>query len=176
MKEKFIYDIFLFSSRETIFSTISRITARTEKIQKNSSKKYAQDKEWIEKNLREGKWEQIRDISKKLSPAKNVEPETAMSPKRPLEDDLGKGKRIKIPNSKYNNDLENVYVVPTALNFHDLGLDDVDNDDKNFELGEKKPKSAPKKKKKSLQQTILAGERCGLNDFQIAMMYSAGSM
>ena len=155
---------------------MSRLIARTEKILKNSTKKYAQDKVWIEKNLREGKWEQIRDISKKSSPAKDLEPETPMSPKRPLEEDLGKGKRVKIPNSKYNNDSENVYVIPTALNFDDLGLEDVDNDDKTFELEGKKPKSEPKKKRKSLQHTILAGERCGLNDFQIASMYNAGSL
>ena len=156
-----------------------RLTNKTEKIQKNSTKKYAQDQGWIERNLREGKWGQIRDISKKSSPAIEVEPETPMSPpKRPHEDELGKGKRIRTPNPKYNNDIsnpENVYVVPTALNFDDLGLEDINNDDENFKLPEKKePK--PKRKKIRLEHTILAGERCGLNDFQITTMYNAGSL
>ena len=96
-----------FSSRETIFSTISRLTQRTVKIQKNSSKKYAQDKVWIEKNLREGKWEQIRDISKKSSPVKDAETPAMsfLSPKRPAEnpsaDELGRGRRMKFSNPKY---------------------------------------------------------------------------
>ena len=49
--------------------------------------------------MKEGKWEQIRDISKKSSPpARNAEPETPMSPKRPIEAEEGRGKRIKYPN------------------------------------------------------------------------------
>ena len=103
-----------------------------------------------------------------------------MSPKRPaVENELGRHKRIKYPNPKYkdaNPVFENVNLnIPSTLNFDTLGLKDENNDDENFEPPQKKePK--PKKKKIRLQQTILAGERCGLNDFQIAMMYSAGSL
>ena len=154
-----------------------RLTIKTEKIKKNSTLKYAQDQNWIEKTMKEGKWKQIRDISKKSSPARDAEPETPMSPKRPApEEELGKGKRIRTPNPKYANDPtnpENVYVVPTALNFDHLGLEDVDNDDKTYEPEKKKEKL--KRKKLRLEETILAGERCGLSDPQIAMMYNAGS-
>ena len=157
--------------------TISRLTARTEKIQKNSTKKYALDKVWIEKNFSEGKWDQIRDISKKSSPApKPPEPETPMSPKRPIEVDLGRGKRTKYPNPKYNEPAPNFepvnFNIPSTLSFDNLGLEDEDNDDEIFEPP--KPKLKPlKRKRKNLQHTILAGERCGLTDFQIAMMYNA---
>ena len=155
-----------------------RLTIKTEKIKKNSTLKYAQDQNWIEKTMKEGKWKQIRDISKKSSPARDAEPETPMSPKRPApEEELGKGKRIKTPNPKYANDPtnpENVYVVPTALNFDHLGLEDEDNDDETFEP-EKKKEPKPKKKKLKLEETILEGERSGLSDHQIARMYNAGS-
>ena len=63
--------------------------------------------------------------------------------------------------------------IPATLNFDHLGLEDNINDDEDFEPEKKKE---PKKKKIRLEETILAGERCGLNDFQIAMMYNAGSM
>ena len=177
----FVFFLIFFSSRHTIYSAILYLTKNTVKIQKASTQKYAQDDNWIKKQLKEGKWEQIRDISQKSSPAADAEPETLMSPlrpKRPLEDDLGRGKRMKIPNPKYTNDPtnpENVYVVPTALNFDDLGLEVDDNDDENWEL-EKKKEPKPKRKKLRLEETILAGERCGLSDYQIAMMYNAGSM
>ena len=172
--------MFCFSSRNTIYSTIKRLTTRTEKFQKASSQKYAQDKDWIEKTLKEGKWEQIRDISQKSRPAE--EPETPMnilSPKRPVEEDLGKGKRMKYPNPKYNEsaspEFENVNLnVPATLNFDLLGLED-NNDDETYKP-EKKKEPKPKKKKINLQETILQGERCGLNDYQIAMMYDAGCM
>ena len=164
---------------------VLRLTRKTEKIKKNSSLKYAQDKVWIEKNLKEGKWKQIRDISpKKTSPAAAVDlnPETEitispLSPKRPLEQELGRSKRIRIPNPKYNNDPsnpENVYVMPSALNFDDLGLGDDDDNDKNFEIGKKKPKPQ-KKKKVRLQETVQIGERIGLSDNHIALMYNAGN-
>ena len=157
---------------------MKRLIQRTEKIQKYSSTKYAKDKNWIEKTLKEGKWGQVRDISiKKSSPAENPEPESPMSPKRPLEQELGCGKRIRIPNPKYNNDPsnpENVYVMPSALNFDDLGLGDDDDNDKNFEIGKKKPKPQ-KKKKVRLQETVQIGERIGLSDNHIAMMYNAGN-
>ena len=173
-----------FSTRRTIFSAISRIVQKTEKINKASTQKYAQNQNWIEKNLREGNWEQIRDISRKSpqksSPAENVEPETPMSPKRPVEEDLGTGKRIKYPNPKYNDpalEFEPVNLnIPSTLNFDSLGLEDEENNDENFEPPKKKEPKPLKRKRKNLQQTILAGERCGLNDFQIAMMYTAGSM
>ena len=168
-----------FSTRRTIFSAISRIVQKTEKINKASTQKYAQEQNWIEKNLREGNWEQIRDISRKSPQKSSPEPETPMSPKRPLEDDLGKGKRMKIPNPKYNEsaspEFENVNLnIPATLNFDLLGLED-NNDDETYKP-EKKKEPKPKKKKINLQETILQGERCGLNDFQIAMMYTAGSM
>ena len=154
-----------------------RLTIKTEKIKKNSTLKYAQDQNWIEKTMKEGKWKQIRDISKKSSPARDAEPETPMSPKRPApEEELGKGKRIKTPNPKYANDPtnpENVYVVPTALNFDHLGLESEDKNDEIYEP-EKKKEPKPKTKKLRLAETILAGERCGLSDPQIAMMYNAG--
>ena len=157
---------------------ILRLTEKTEKIRKASTQKYAQTANWIEKTLIEGKWKQIRDISKKSKPEpahqSSISP---LSPKRPIEEDLGKGKRIKIPNPKYNNDPtnpESLYVIPTALNFDDLGLEiDNINDDKTFEPEKKEPK--PKRKKIRLEETVLAGERCGLTDFQITMMYNAGS-
>ena len=174
---------FHFSSRTTIYGTIWRLTNRTEKIKKNSTKKNAQDQGWIEKNLREGKWEQIRDFSKKSSPAGDVEPETPMSPlspKRPLEEELGKGKRIKYPNPKYNDPAQEIEPVnlniPSTLNFDNLGLEDEDNGDENFEPPKKKEPKPLKRKRKNLQHTILAGERCGLTDFQIAVMYNAGSL
>ena len=154
---------------------------RTEKFQKASNNKYAQEKNWIEKKLKEGKWEQVRDISKKSSPALNAEPETPMSPKRPIEAEEGKGKRIKFPNPKYNDpalEIEPVNLnIPSTLNFDTLGLeDDEDNDDENFEPPKKKQPKPLKRKRKNLQHTILAGERCGLTDFQIAVMYNAGSL
>ena len=158
---------------------IFRLTEKTEKIRKASTQKYAQTANWIDKTLKEGKWEQIRDISQKPKPAAAEEetPISPLSPKRPIEEDLGKGKRIKIPNPKYNNDPtnpESVYVIPTALNFDDLGLE-IDNiKDETFEP-EKKEEPKPKKKKIKLAETILAGERLGLDDFKIAMMYNAGS-
>ena len=173
-----------FSTRRTIFSAISRIVQKTEKINRASTQKYAQEQNWIEKNLREGNWEQIRDISRKSpqksSPAENVEPETPMSPKRPIEEDLGKGKRKKYPNPKYNEsaspEFENVNLnIPATLNFDLLGLEDNKDDDETFNP-EKKKEPKPKKKKVNLQETILQGERCGLNDYQIAMMYDAGCM
>ena len=128
--------------------------------------------------MKEGKWEQIRDISKKSSPpARNTEPETPMSPKRPIEAESGKGKRIKFPNPKYADPASPEPVnfnIPTTLNFDTLGLEDDNSDDENFEPPQKKePK--PKKKKVRLQETILAGERIGLSDPHIAMMYNAGS-
>ena len=176
--------MFCFSSRNTIYSTIKRLTTRTEKFQKASSQKYAaEDKNWIEKNLRDGKWEQIRNISKKASPAADIdiEPEIPMnilSPKRQIEQELGQGKRIKYPNPKYSDaspEFEPVNLnIPSTLNFDTLGLEDEGNNDENFEPPKKKePK--PKKKRINLQETILAGERCGLTDFQITMMYNAGS-
>ena len=65
--------------------------------------------------------------------------------------------------------------LPTALNFDDLGIEiDNINDDKTFEP-EKKEEPKPKRKKIRLEETILAGERLGLDDFKIAMMYNAGS-
>ena len=169
-----------FSPTKSIYTTVLRLTTKTDKIQKYSTLKYAQDQNWIEKTMKEGKWKQIRDISKKSSPAPDAEPETPMSPKRPApEEELGKGKRIKTPNPKYANDPtnpENVYVVPTALNFDDLGLEIENiNDDRTYEP-EKKEEPKPKRKNVRLEETILAGERCGLNDFQIAVMYNAGSM
>ena len=181
--KKIEFEIFLsihFSSRDAIYGQILRLTQKTDKIQRASTQKYAKDDNWIAKNLREGKWEQIRDISQKPKPAAAAEtPISPLSPKRPIEDDLGKGKRIKIPNPKYNNDPtnpESVYVIPTALNFDDLGLEiDNINDDKTFEP-EKKKEPKPKKKKIRLEETIRTGERFGLPDFQIAMMYNAGSM
>ena len=152
---------------------------RTEKFQKASNNKYAQDKSWIEKKLKEGKWEQVRDISKKSSPstALNAEPETPMSPKRPIEAESGRGKRPKFPNPKYANPASPEPVnfnIPTTLNFDHLGLEDEDNDDETFEP-EKKAEPKPKRKKIRLEETILQGERCGLTDFQIAIMYNAGS-
>ena len=92
------------SSRKSIYNSISRLIKRTEKFHKVSNLKYAQDKNWIEKNLKEGKWEQIRDISQKSSPLSVAETESLISPlspsKRPA-DDLGRGKRIKFQNPKY---------------------------------------------------------------------------
>ena len=174
---------FYFSSRVTIYTSISRVISRTEKIQKNSTTKNAKNPNWIEKTLKEGKWEQVRDISpKKTSPAAATDPETEMtisplSPKRPLEQELGRYKRIRIPNPKYNNDPsnpENVYVMPSALNFDDLGLGDDDDNDRNFEIGKKKPKPQ-KKRKVRLAETVQIGERIGLSDSHIAMMYNAGN-
>ena len=84
-----------------------RLTIKTDKFQRASTQKYAKDNNWIEKNLREGKWKQIRDISNKSSPAGDIElePDTIespFSPKRPaVEVDLGRSKRIKFPNPKY---------------------------------------------------------------------------
>ena len=49
-------------------------------------------------------------------------------------------------------------------------------DDENFKLPEKKEPKPLKRKKIRLENTILAGERMGLNDFQIATMYNAGSL
>ena len=176
-----IHILLYFSSRRTIYSAISNLVNKTDEFQKMSTSKYAKDKNWIEKKLKEGKWEQIRDISKKR-PAKDAEPETPMSllsPKRPIEEDSGKGKRIKFPNPKYMDSASPVafeqvnFDIPATLNFDHLGLEDNINDDEDFEPEKKKE---PKKKKVRLEETILAGERCGLNDFQIAMMYNAGSM
>ena len=83
---------------------MSRLIKKTEDIHKNFSK-YGKDKNWIERNFKEGNWKKIRDISKKSNLTENIEPETPaispLSPKRPFEDDLGQGKRIKYPNSKY---------------------------------------------------------------------------
>ena len=128
--------------------------------------------------MKEGKWEQIRDISKKSSPpARNTEPETPMSPKRPIEAESGRGKRPKFPNPKYANPASPEPVnfnIPTTLNFDHLGLEDDNNDDETFEP-EKKAEPKPKSKKIRLEETILQGERCGLTDFQIAIMYNAGS-
>ena len=174
-----LYYCFIFSTRRTIFSLITRLTNRTENFRKTSYLKYAEDKNWIEKKLQEGNWEQVRDISKKSSPpAGNAEPETPMSPKRPIETEEGKGKRIKYPNPKYNDpapEIEPVNLnIPCTLNFDTLGLEDEDNDDENFEPPKKKEPKPLKRKRKNLQHTILAGERCGLTDFQIAMMYNAG--
>ena len=159
---------------------IQRLTKKTEKIRSASTQN--KNKTWIDKTLKEGKWEQIRDISQKPKPAAAAAAETPispLSPKRPIEDDLGKGKRIKIPNPKYNNDPtnpESVYVIPTALNFDDLGLEiDNINDDKTYEI-EKKQEKKPKRKRIRLEETIITGERFGLPDHQIAMMYNAGSM
>ena len=93
--------------RKGIQSAVSRLVQKTEKIHQNANLKYAQDKDWIEKKLKEGKWKQIRDISNKSSPAgdKEVEADTIespFSPKRPaVEVDLGRSKRIKFPNPKY---------------------------------------------------------------------------
>ena len=171
-----------FSLTTSIQMAVLRLTRKTEKIKKNSTLKYAQDKVWIEKNLKEGKWKQIRDISpKKSSPAGDAEPEITMSPlspKRPVEDEGGKGKRIKFPNKRYSDaailEFEPVnFNIPSTLNFDNLGLQE-DDDDENFEPPKiKEPK--PKKKKVRLQETILAGERIGLSDPHIAMMYNAGS-
>ena len=103
-----------------------------------------------------------------------------MSPKRPIEVDLGRGKRPKYPNPKYNEPAPNFepvnFNIPSTLSFDNLGLEDEDNDDENFEPPRKKEPKPLKWKRKNLQETISAGERCGLNDFQIAMMYNAGSM
>ena len=167
----------LFSSTRTIQSTVTRLVNRTQKIHQYSSLKYAQDQNWIEENLKEGNWRQIRDISKKSSPpAGNAEPETPMSPKRPVEAESGLGKRIKFPNPKYTDPASPEPVnfnIPTTLNFDHLGLEDAD-DDETFKP-EKKPEPKAKTKKLRLEETILAGERCGLSDPQIAMMYNAGS-
>ena len=178
-------DFIHFSSRDAIYGQILRLTQKTDKIQRASTQKYAQDDNWIQTKLREGKWKQIRDISQKPKPAAAAAaaaaetPISPLSPKRPIEEDLGKGKRIKTPNPKYNNDPtnpESVYVIPTALNFDDLGLEiDNINDDKTYEI-EKKQEKKPKRKKIRLEQTIIMGERFGLPDHQIAMMYNAGSM
>ena len=153
---------------------IQRLTKKTEKIRSASTQN--KDKKWIEKTLKEGKWEQIRDISQKPKPPPAAETPSPLSPKRPIEEDLGRGKRIKTPNPKYNNDPtnpESVYVIPTALNFDDLGLE-IDNiKDETFEP-EMKEEPKPKRKKIRLENTILAGERLGLDDFKIAMMYNAG--
>ena len=66
------------------------------------------------------------------------------------------------------------FFIPTTLNFDNLELEEKENKDENYEPPQKKePK--PKKKKLRLEETILAGERCGLNDYQITMMYNAGS-
>ena len=65
--------------------------------------------------------------------------------------------------------------IPATLNFDTLGLEDEDDDDETFEP-EKKAEPKPKRKKICLEQTILAGERAGLTDFQIASMYNAGSL
>ena len=160
-----------------------RLTNKTEKIKKNSTKKNALDQGWIEKNLREGNWNQIREFSKKPSPAGEVEPETPLSPlspKRPLEQELGFGKHIKYPNPKYNDpapEFEPVNLnIPSTLNFDSLGLEDGDNNDENFEPPKKKEPKPLKRKRKNLQETVLAGERCGLTDCQIMMMYNAGSL
>lgn len=162
---------------------MTRLIDRTEKIHKNFST-YGQNKGWIEKKLKEGKWEQIRDISKKSSPAPapDVEPEiptNLLSPKRHIPAESGKGKRIKYPNPKYNDsaspDFENLNLnIPATLNFDTLGLEDDDNEDENFEP-ETKMQPKPKRKRLRLQETILAGERCGLTDYEIVMMYNAGS-
>ena len=129
--------------------------------------------------MKEGKWEQIRDISQKSSPAVDVEPETPMSPKRPaVENELGRHKRIKYPNPKYKDAspvFENVNLnIPSTLNFDHLGLEDKV-DDEDFEPRKKKEPKVLKGKKVNLEETVLAGERCGLTDYQIMMMYNAGS-
>ena len=93
--------------RKGIQSAVTRLVQKTEKIHQNANLKYAQDKDWIEKKLKEGKWKQTRDISNKSSPAgdKELEADTIespFSPKRPaVEVDLGRSKRIKFPNPKY---------------------------------------------------------------------------
>ena len=128
--------------------------------------------------MKEGKWEQIRDISQKSSPLSVAETESLISPlspsKRPA-DDLGRGKRIKFQNPKYSDPTspENVeFFMPTALNFDDLALED--NADENWEPESKIKKPKPQKKEKcTYEETILAGERIGLDDYQIAMMVNA---
>ena len=65
------------------------------------------------------------------------------------------------------------FSIPATLNFDSLGLEDEDDDDETFEPEKKAEK--PKTKKIRLEETILQGERCGLTDFQIAIMYNAGS-
>ena len=103
-----------------------------------------------------------------------------MSPKRPaVEIELGRGKRPKIPNPKYNTttspeEIEYAkFLVPTL---DDLTLETENRDDEIFEPGKKKEPKVLKKKKIRLQETVLAGERCGLTDCQIMMMYNAGSL
>ena len=65
--------------------------------------------------------------------------------------------------------------VPATLNLDHLGLEDEDDDDETFEPEKKKQPKPKKMKKVRLEETILAGERCGLSDHQIMMMYNAGS-
>ena len=179
--ENTLYFFVIFSSRLTIFSLITSLTNKTEKIRKASSQKYAQNKDWIEKNLKDGNWKQICKIFKKSIPATDPEsPISPLSPKRPVEaddSDFGKGKRIKFPNPKYSNPASPEPVnfnIPATLNFDHLGLEDKV-DDEDFEPRKKKEPKVLKKKKVNLEETVLAGERCGLTDYQIMMMYNAGS-
>ena len=81
-----------------------------------------------------------------------------LSPKRPLEQELGRGKRPKYPNPKYSDpapEFEAVnFNVPSTLNFDHLGLED-DNNDENFEPPKKKEPKPLKRKRKNLQETIV---------------------
>ena len=58
---------------------------------------------WIEKKLTDGKFRQIRDISRSTKPTP-TKVSTPLSPKRPVEDlDLGRGKRSKVQRTPCQN-------------------------------------------------------------------------
>ena len=64
------------------------------------------------------------------------------------------------------------FSIPTAMIFDDLVLDD----DKDWEPDVKKTEKPKKKTKCTYEQTILAAERTGTNDYQLAMLLNAYNM
>ena len=191
------YYVLFFRDRVPIYSEMSRLVSRTEKIQKNSTLKYAKDKVWIEKNLKEGNWHQVRNISKvSRPPIENDELLSPLSPKRPVEEpsaeEMGRGRRRKFLNPKYSDSSISQTIhfatsshqdVSTALDLDALGLDDDEDDenDENYsdapdtddEADAPKPKPQSTKCKIKYSHTIEAAGRIGLADYPLAMIVNA---
>ena len=99
---KFYY---YFSSRDVVFNAIKRLTQRTEKFI-TDKKARESDMAWIEKKLTDGKFRQIRDISKSTKPTPTKD-STPLSPKRPVVLDdpefFGRGKRSRVQRTPCKN-------------------------------------------------------------------------
>ena len=170
--------IIYFSSRDAVYSVVSRLVEKAEKYSK-TTKARAADQKWIESKIEEDNFLRVRDISKSNPPSPT---ENLLSPKRPAEEpapgETGRGKRIKIENSKYSSSTfetaqhQKVF-SPTALDFDALGLEDNIQCEEYIPIWKAKPKRQKWRCSMKFENSIDIADRYNIPDWPLALLLCA---